>query len=122
MSALSTLEKIASDVGTAIENEVLDIETFAVSAAKYFAANIKPAIVKAAADAMAAAESAFVSDATVDKYNFAFSNAVAALGKDAIEFFESDLNYSIEMLKQAQAARASGAVAADAATPGTVAA
>lgn len=99
LSALAALTEALSGA----EN---DVEAFLVGAAQYAAKNIKPAIISAVKDAMIAAEQAYETDASLDKYSFAFSNAVAVLEKDGVAFAESDINYAVEAVIQARNARA----------------
>lgn len=104
-SITDILKQIWKALTGAVESEAVDVETFFVSSAKYAAANIKPEVVTATADCMAAAEQAFESDSTIDKYALAFSNIVGALEKDAITFAEADVNYAIEAVIQQRNAK-----------------
>lgn len=97
---MSMFLDILKKIRDLILGEVEDVETFFISSAKYAAANIKPEVLKVVTDCAPAAEQAFVQDSTVDKYAFAFSNIIAALEKDAIEFVIADVNYAIEAVVQ----------------------
>lgn len=105
MSALDTLKAIATDIENEVENDAADVGTFFTEILDYAKNNIKPAVVKAVADATAAAESAFESDQGTDRYAFAFSNAIAKLASDGVAFAEADVNFAIEAVVQARKAR-----------------
>lgn len=120
MNVFDTLKKIAADLAAAItgkpealEEDVSEAKDFVVDAAEYAAANIKPAVFKGVSDAMTAAESAFAADPSLDKAEFAFGNAVAALTTDGISFVESDINYAIETVIQQRNMRLAAAQPGD---------
>lgn len=96
-----------SDVMTKIVNEVKAdvnaLETMVVSTAKDVAANIGSKTWAVVGDAVAAAEVAFEQPGTgAQKFDFAFSNAIAALEKDGLAFAEAEINYAIETFVQAR--------------------
>lgn len=116
---MSLFLDILQKIRDLILGEVEDAETFFVAAAKYAANNIKSEALKIITDCTAAAEQAFSQDSSVDKYSFAFSNIIAALKKDGIEFAEADINYAIEAVVQRrnQMAAPNGSSTADTPTP-----
>lgn len=105
MAILDTLKQILAYVIKAYDDEVLDVSTFFIEAAQYAARNIKPEFLKIVTDCMTAAEQAFSGDASVDRYELAFSNIIAALEKDGIEYAEADVNYAVEVVIQQRNAR-----------------
>lgn len=96
------VESVLQDIAAKLKSETADVKAFIDGAFSYARDNIKPEVIKVTADVVAAAESAFAQDATVDKVEFAFSNAVAAFAKDGIEFIEADYNFAVETVMQAR--------------------
>lgn len=102
---MSDLTNVLNKIVAEIKADESALETMIVQTAKDAYAKIVPAIWKAVGDAVAAAESAAASSTLtdpLDKAEFAFSNAVAALTRDGIAFAESEINYAMETFVQAR--------------------
>src|ERR1700744_4759483 len=99
-AATDLITEIGTELSTAVTNGAEDVETFFGNAASYFSTNITPELSKIVTDSMAAAETAYAADSTVDKYAFALAAAGKAAAADGVAFVEADFNYAVEAVVQ----------------------
>lgn len=107
-----------------LEEDIEEIRDFIVDAAEYAYDHIDDAVWKAMSEAMAAAESDFMKDPSLDRAVFATGNAASSLDASGVSFLISDLNYARETMIQQRNKRMAALEApapqpeAPAATPG----